>query len=319
MMYRKLGKTGVTVSEIGFGAWGIGGAHKQAKAYGETDDQESKQALCYAYEQGITFYDTSPLYGFGHSETLIGDALHSVRDHIIIASKVGYTDFSGTQNFSPEYIRQSLEESLQRLQTDYVDVFQLHDPPLDLLEKEDLIWTTLQSLQQEGKIRQIGISTKTPQESLIAIKNFAFDSVQVNFNLVDQRVLDNGLLDTCLEKGVAVIGRTPLCFGFLTGKYQASDSFSEFDHRRAWSNEQMERWASACRLFVNELSNTEKQTNAQVALRFCLSHPAISTIIPGMLTVQQVEENIKSGVLGTFSAEVMAKFREIYQGTQFFI
>ena len=318
MKYRKFGNTGIEVSEIGFGAWGIGGAGNDSRAYGPTDDAVSCLALRNAFDLGVNFYDTSPLYGYGHSEELIGSTLKDVRQDIIIASKVGFVNFKGEQDFSPQYIRSSLESSLNRLQTDYIDVFQLHSPPIDLLRQERRIIETLESLKQEGKIRVIGISSKTSEESLIAIEQFDFKSVQINFNLVDQRALDSGLFKKCEEFGVGVIGRTPLCFGFLTGQYNATDHYDSSDHRSLWSSEQIARWANAYKLFAAELIGEEEQTNAQIALRFCLSYSALSVTIPGMLTEEHVTENVQSSQLGRFPTETLEQFNDIYRKHQFF-
>jgi len=319
MKYRQFGNTGIKVSEIGFGAWGIGGAQSDSRAYGPTDDKISRNALRKAIDVGITFYDTSPLYGYGHSEELIGSTLKDVRQNIIIATKAGFVNFKGEQDFSPQYIRSSIESSLSRLQTDYIDVFQLHYPPIDLLRQDSRIIETLESLKQEGKIRVVGISAKTSEEGLMAIEQFNFKSVQVNFNLVDQRVLDNGFFKKCEEYGVGVIGRTPLCFGFLTGQYNATDSYDPADHRSLWSPEQINRWANAYKLFAGELIEEEEQTNAQIALRFCLSYPSLSVTIPGMLTEEHVNENTWSSQLGAFSPFILDKFNQIYRNNTFFI
>ncbi len=147
MEYKEFGKTGIQVSEIGFGAWGIGGTKKDAKAYGPTDDNVSKAALRRAFDKGVTFYDTAPLYGYGHSETLIGQELNDVRDKIVIASKVGFINFEGEKNFSPKFIRESVKASLKRLQTDYIDILQLHYPSLDDLRNDEKIITTLENLK----------------------------------------------------------------------------------------------------------------------------------------------------------------------------
>ena len=319
MKYRQLGNTGIEISEIGFGAWGIGGTPKDARAYGPTDDKISQQALKKALDLGVTFYDTSPLYGYGHSEELIGVTFKDVREDIVISSKVGFVNFKGKKNFSPEYIQDSLESSLRRLQTDYIDVFQLHDPPVELLQQDNHIVECLESLKSNGKIRVIGISTKSPEESLIAIEQFNFKSVQVNFNLVDQRALESGLYKKCEEYGVGIIGRTPLCFGFLTGQYGVKDKYDDSDHRGLWPPEQIDRWANAYKLFADKLIEEEEQTNAQIALRFCLSYPVISTTIPGMLTEEHVAENTWSSELGAFSASILDEFNQIYRNNTFFI
>ncbi len=319
MNYRHLGDTGIEVSEIGFGAWGIGGTPKDARAYGPTDDEVSRMALRKAFDHGITFYDTAALYGYGHSEEIIGTALKDVRQHIIISTKVGFINFKGEQDFSAQHIRNSLEASLRRLQTDYIDVYQLHDPPIALLQKDDSIIETLNSLRQEGKIRVAGISTRSPEDSLTAVKQFDFKTIQVNYNLTDQRALELGLFEKCESSGVGIIVRTPLCFGFLTGEYSAGDNYAAGDHRGRWSPEQIERWADAYKLFVSNLPEKGEQTNAQIALRFCLSYSPVSTVIPGILTQEHAEENALSSQLGPFEPSILEQFNKIYQEHQFFI
>ena len=319
MKYRQLGETGLTVSEIGFGAWGIGGVTADARAYGPTDDAVSSRALLSAFDAGITFYDTAALYGYGHSEELIGHTLRHVRREIVLSTKVGYVDFSGKQDFSPAYIRKSLEVSLTRLQTDYIDVFQLHDPPLDLLMEDESICETFRDLQKEGKIRVAGISTRSPADSLLAVERLGFRSIQVNFNLVDQRAIELGLFDSCRDYGAGIIARTPLCFGFLTGRYSTGTEYGEGDHRKRWKPEQIERWAEAYKLFATELSGSEQQTNSQIALRYVLSFEGVSTTIPGMLTEEHVAENAASSALGPFPPEIVERFAAIYGENSFIV
>tara|TARA_Y100000590_G_C15662636_1_gene993273 strand:+ start:782 stop:1750 length:969 start_codon:yes stop_codon:yes gene_type:complete len=319
MKYRYLGSTGLKVSEIGFGGWGIGGNNNNSKGYGPTNNQESIVALKTAFEKGINFYDTSPLYGLGQSEKLIGQTFKSNRDKVIIVTKVGYTDYLGNQNFSLKYIRESLEQSLKRLQTDYVDIFQLHDLPIELIYKSPDIMNTLLDLKKEGKIRFLGISTKNQEESKKIIENKNFKCMQINFNLLDQRAIKNGLFKKCKNNKVGIIGRTPLCFGFLTGKYNAKSFFHEDDHRSRWSKKQIELWSTAYTLFLNNLRNKDKQNNPQISLRFCLSFSEISTVIPGMLNKSHVVENAISSDLGKYPIETINKFHEIYNKNSFFI
>ena len=319
MKYRELGNTGIQVSEIGFGTWGIGGVVENARAYGPTEDKISQAALEKAFQKGVTFYDTSPLYGYGHSEKLIGAILKNVRQQIIIASKIGYVNFEAKQDFSPKHIRSSLEGSLSRLQTDYIDIFQLHDPPLQLLEEDGQIMETLESLMMEGKIRILGVTTKSPAESLALIEKYDFKSVQFNFNFLDQRALECGLFKKCGEKGVGIIARTPLCFGFLTGKYNSNNDFDDSDHRSSWSKEQIDCWANAYKLFAVELTKENQQTNAQLALRFCLSYPGLSTTIPGMLTEEHVVENVRSSDFEPFTPSELEQCKHIYGENEFFI
>ena len=319
MNYRQIGNTTISVSEIAFGAWGIGGITKGAKAYGYTNDNISQLALQRAYDFGVNFYDTAPLYGYGHSEKLIGKTLSHLRQHIILSSKVGYLDFKGNQDFSAQHIRKSLEKSLRRLKTDYLDVFQLHDPPIEKLHQESHIFETMQALKDEGQIRAIGISTRSPCEDIIAIEKFEIDSIQLNFSLVDQRIIENGVLEKCQVKNVGVFAKTPLCFGFLSGNYTSANKFSSGDHRSKWDPEQIKRWANAYKLFMCSPSVPNDQTNVQVALQFCLSFPQVTAVMPGMLTPEHVEENVKSSKLGKLPMKSLQMFCKIYQKHQFFI
>lgn len=319
MRYRALGATGIQVSEIGFGAWGIGGNANGAIAYGPTNHEESMRALRSAYDSGVTFFDTADFYGFGHSETMLGEALHDVRSQIIIATKVGMLDADGAQDFSPGHIRRAVEQSLRRLRTDYIDLYQLHSPPIELLERDERILACMEALRREGKIRAHGISVRSPDDGLAAVAKFGVKCLQVNFNLLDQRVIENGLLARCHERDVGVIVRTPLCFGFLTGRYSAGDKFDAADHRTQWSQAQIEKWAGAYRLFSSVLSKPTAETPAQFALRFCLSFPGVSTVIPGMLTHQHVAENIKASEVDRLLESERAELNRIYRENEFFI
>jgi aryl-alcohol dehydrogenase-like predicted oxidoreductase len=318
MNYRQLGNTGLEVSEIGFGAWGIG-SDKGAPAYGATDDQESKAALRKAYDLGVNFYDTSDFYGSGHSERLIGESLNDVRSSIVIATKVGLLNSDWHQNFSPQYIRQALEASLARLQTDYIDLYQLHGPTIKTLEEDDSIQVVFQALQREGKIRAFGISVASPDDGLDAISRLGFNSIQVNLNLADQRAVENGLLDLAQRQGAGIIVRTPLCFGFLTGAYSTETEFDATDSRRRWQSEQIQRWSDAGRLFASSLKTSRVQTNAQLALRYCLSYDSVAAVIPGMLTTEHVEENVQASQMGPLSKEDRLMAEKTYRENMFFV
>jgi len=318
MRTRRLGKTGIEVSEIGFGGWGIGGSNGDAIGYGPTDDGASRATLRQALERGVTFYDTSPVYGYGRSEALIGEVFEGVRGKVVVASKVGFVHSSGAQDFSPGHITRSLEESLGRLRTDYVDLYQVHDPPLALLEREAGVLETLQALKREGKVRALGITVRSPEDAFRAVERFGFECVQVNFNLLDQRALQTGLLDFCQSHEVGVVVRTPLCFGFLTGAYAAEGPFPPTDHRSHWSVEQRALWMEGYRLFRSVLDQ-EQQTPAQMALRFCLSTPGVSTVIPGMLQPEHLAENAGASALGPLAPAQLETLHRIYRGQRFFL
>ena len=319
MRYRTLGSTGIRVSEIGFGTWGLGGTANGAVAYGPTDDAQSIRALQVAFEAGINFFDTADFYGFGHSEQIVGTALRRVRERVVIASKAGMLDAAGTQDFSPRHLRRALDQSLGRLGTDYIDLFQLHSPPIDLLRQDQRIIAELQRFKAEGKIRAYGLSARSPEDAAVGVEEFGFPCVQANFSLVDQRVLEAGLFDLCARKNAGMIARTPLCFGFLTGRYSAASEFDRHDHRNRWSPEQRERWAGAMGLFVSAIARRPGQTPAQFALGFCLSFQAVSSVIPGMLTEDHVRENAAASDFGPLSERESADIVGVYRDNSFFV
>ena len=316
MKYRKLGSTGIEVSEIGFGAWGIGGLSNGATSYGETDDNESKRSLRRAYDLGITFYDTSNLYGYGHSEELIGEELHDVRDKIKIASKVGFLEHRGPQDFSEAYVRESIEGTLKRLRTDYLDLYQLHSPDIELLRAQPDLIETFRTLQKEGKLKAFGISIRHPNDGLIAINDLGFGVIQVNFNMIDQRALENGLFKLAAQKDVGIIARTPLAFGFLTGAIKDT-KFNERDHRSVWSEAQLKRWVEAPDMFTF-INRDKDRTPCQLALKFCLGFPAVATVIPGMLHPSEVEENAAAADKEPLSEEELSNVELVYRQHTFF-
>lgn len=319
MNYRALGNTGIKVSEIGFGAWGIGGASKDTLSYGPTNDAQSKKALRHAFDQGINFFDTADLYGKGHSEELIGSVFGKIRKHIVIASKVGYITGDGKQDFSRKHIEKAIHNSLRRLRTDYLDLYQLHDPGLDRLRKNPDLLSLFKKFLKRGLIRAFGVSLRSPDEGLDIIKRWDFPVLQVNFNMIDQRAKENGLLAICEKKNIGVICRTPLCFGFLTGKYPTRRNLHPRDHRRRWNETQIALWTNAQELFRKALLKKPRQTGAQLSLRFCLSYPAISTAIPGMLTSAHVAENVRASRLGPLSHRERSNCEKIYTQHTFFL
>jgi aryl-alcohol dehydrogenase-like predicted oxidoreductase len=318
MKYRPLGRTGLVVSEIGFGCWGIGGVTAGATSYGEVDDATSLDALARALDLGINFYDTSNLYGDGHSEELLGQAFGRHRDKVIIATKAGRSSYD-IEAYGPVELRKSIEDSLCRLRADYVDVVQVHSPSsIDALKQSGAM-DTLNQLKGEGKIRAVGVSVKAPAEGVSAITALGAEVIQVNFNLVDQRASEGDVLSVAEQHGAGVIARTPLCFGMLSGKVSPETVFDARDHRSLWSREQIARWIEASSMFVRAVATEGRQSDAQVALRFCLSYPRISTIIPGMLSAAEVEENAAASELGPLSTADLGRIVEVYRNNDFFV
>ena len=317
MRYRLLGDTGLTVSEIGFGAWGIGGLTAGETSYGATDDKTSLAALACAFDCGITFYDTSNAYGDGRSEALIGAAFANRRDRVVIATKAGIAAFDRPPDFSPDYLRRSLDDSLRRLRTDYVDVLQLHNPAPDLLRGRPEILDCLRDLQRAGKIRSFGTSVKSPAEALPLMRDCRVPIVQANLNMLDIRAFDSGLFDRAREHRVGVIARTPLCFGFLSGAVTRGTDFPPGDHRRAWPRAQIEQWIAGADAVHRAITGPVTQSKTQTALRFCLSFAGVSTVIPGMLTPEEVAENAAASDQGPVPQSAIDRVLEINRQARF--
>ena len=268
--------------------------------------------------RGINFYDTSDLYGDGRSEVLLAAAFGKVREKVIIASKGGtlpHRGFHMPQNFSPAYLRGAVEKSLKRLGSDYIDLYQLHSPTAADFSAPE-VFETLEQLRSEGKIREFGVSVRSPKDGLKAIE-LNYPAVQVNYNLIDQRCQDFGFFTAAIRHDTGVIIRTPLSFGYLSGGMTGEEKFDSLDHRLNWPKAQLKRWASAPTVF-SELGAASDRTYVELALQFCLAPDAVSTVIPGMLSVSQVEEDVAAVEGPRLTAGDLAGIRKIYQANSFF-
>ena len=318
MRYRPLGKTGLQVSEIGFGAWGIGGRTVEQTSYGDTDDRTSLAALDRALERGINFFDTSAAYGNGHSEELIGRAVRGKRAHAVITTKAGYEAWNQPPDFSPSAIVASIERSLARLGTDYLDLLQLHNPPLDVVTAP-AVRETLAGLVESGKIRAWGVSAKGPDEAMQALRACEIAVIQANFNMMDVRVVSSGLLAEVERLGVGFIARTPLCFGFLSGTIGHDSVFPAGDHRARWPRAQLANWVDGAADLMASISTSPGEAAAQAALRFCLSFPAVSTTIPGIMKPLEADQNAAASLLGPLPPQAVEAILEINRNRRFFV
>ncbi len=306
MRYRELGKTGLLVSEIGFGAWAVGG-NAHGNSYGPTDDRTSLAAIQRAFELGCNFFDTADVYGHGHSEEVLGQALKEHRDKVIIATKVGGDFYHGPprMNFNPDYIEFALGKSCERLQTDYVDLYQLHNPPVQMIRNETL-FGTLEKLKEKGKIRHYGISIHDPEEGILAMKTGKPKAIQAVFNILRQEAKLQ-LFQAAMESGVGIIAREPLANGFLTGKHNADETFPEGDIRHHFPREYILNLVLATEQL--KFLGGRSRTLAQAALRFVLDQKEVSTVIPGAKTPQQVEENLSASDLPPLTGEELLRIR----------
>lgn len=318
MKYRRLGRSGIEVSEIGFGAWGIGGATEGLTSYGATDDKVSLSALHRALDLGITFFDTSSVYGYGRSETLIGQAMRHARDRVVIATKAGFQAWNQEPDFTPDAIVRSCEESLKRLRSDYVDLLQLHNPTLECVSREEVV-ATLDRLVRQGKARAWGLSMRAPSEALQVLQSAEPAVLQVNLNMMDVRAVESGLLDAAQRRGIGIIGRTPLCFGFLSGAIDADTVFPPGDHRLGWPRAQIDAWRNGAAQLLAAVPQPPGSTATQAALRFCLSFPAVSAVIPGMIRAEEVDENAEASRLGPMPPAAIEAVLALNRTPSFFV
>ena len=304
------------VSEIGFGTWGLGG-----DVYGPVEDTQSVSALRHAFDKGINFYDTAAFYGAGHAESILHQAFGRDRENVIITSKVELlSDFKheASADAARDHILAELDNSLSRLKTDYLDVYLMHSPDLSNGDAIDHAAAVLKNLKKGGKIRAWGISTRTPNDALSAIKRWQAEVIEVNFNVIDQRCREIGLFDLVQAANVGFICRTPLCFGYLTGTLTGStDELGPLDHRANWSQGQLDTWARSPNLFA-EFYEGKERTATQFAIQFCLAEKSISTVIPGMLTCDQVAENAGAVDVPQLTPAGIAIVEKIYGQNSFY-
>jgi aryl-alcohol dehydrogenase-like predicted oxidoreductase len=294
--YRKLGRTGITVSEIGFGGWAIGGpaaADGTPFGWGRTSDDDSLAAIRRAREMGVTLFDTADAYGFGRSESLLGIVLSRKRNDVVIATKAGVArgaDGKLRKDFSRAHILHAVDGSLKRLRTDYIDLYQLHNPTLDELRRDD-IHEAMDRLQEAGKIRFWGVSVTTPEEGIEIITRGWGYVLQVLYNVLNQAPATE-LFPLAKEKGFGIIARVPLASGLLSGKFRPDTVFPADDVRQNFlTPKRLEEVIPRVDEVKSIIGGTARAL-AEGALRFILANDAVSSAIPGMRNIRQVEMNV---------------------------
>ena len=322
MQYRTLPNSDVTVSEVGFGLWTT-----STGWWGEKTDAEAVALLHEALDLGITMFDAADTYGDGRSETQLAAAFGGRRERVVYATKFGY-DWEGhsgdrkgqneiEQDFSPAHVRRALEGSLRRLGTDYIDVWQMHNARMDQVRDGEL-QALLETFRTEGKIRTWGISAKSPVEGIEGLALGA-PVIQANFNMMDVRAVTSGLLDDVARRQAGFIGRTPLCFGFLSGAIRRDTVFPPGDHRLGWERAQLDNWIDGASELLAAVHAAPGAEGARSALRFCLAFEGLATTIPGILTPSEAEENARASDLGPLPSGAVEAVLQINRQRDFFV
>lgn len=315
MKYRELGHTGWKVSEVSFGAWAIGGA------WGQVDDNESIAALHKAIDLGVNFIDTADVYGDGRSEQLIAKVLKERSEEVHVATKAGRRlNPHVADGYNAENLTRFIERSLKMLDTDCLDLVQLHCPPTEVFYRPE-VFGALDDLVAAGKIRYYGVSVEKVEEALKAIEYPNVQTVQIIFNMFRLRPSEL-FFQEAQRRHVGILARVPLASGLLTGKMTSQTTFAADDHRRfnryGQSFDRGETFSGvdydAGLGAVEELKKLVPAgaTMAQFALRWILMFDAVSCVIPGAKRPSQAEDNVRAADLPPLSPETMQKVRAIY-------
>ncbi|HVO98886.1 MAG TPA: aldo/keto reductase [Bryobacteraceae bacterium] len=314
MRYRKLGRTGIEISDIGFGAWGIGG-----KQWIGGSDEESRAALRRALELGLNFIDTALAYGDGHSEVLVGEIVRSAPGKVYVATKVPPKNRQwpaksgiGIEDVFPyDYVIKSTEESLRNLKLDAIDLQQLHVWNTEWTHRDE--WKrAFEDLKKSGKAKAVGVSLNAgdPDSGLDLIRTGLCDSVQVVYNIFDQSPNAN-LLPLAKELNIGILARVPLDEGALTGTITEDTVFEKGEFRDWYFRGRDRKWQVV--EHVNALNKDLEGVEGslpEIALRYCLSHPAVSSVIPGMRKIRTVESSCSASDLGSLPAALLETLKK---------
>jgi aryl-alcohol dehydrogenase-like predicted oxidoreductase len=319
MKYRKLGRSGIKVSEIGFGAWTIGLDWWGKKI----DDDEAIRMLKRAYDLGINFYETADMYGNGKSEKIVSQAFKDMRDEVVYSTKWGYDMYDAIQighnelpqKHNPEFLKYALQQSLNRLQTDYIDVYSLHNPKMDAI-KNDNLFISLDKLVQSTKIKSHGVALGPAigwkDEGLLAIEKRNITCLQTVYNVLEQdpgRAFLNAVRKNNNDVGIMV--RVPDASGVLTGKVNEKTAFNKNDHRsnrkKEWILEAMQKVEK-----MKPIANARGWSISQLAIKFILSQKEISIVLPTVIDVGEIESFAEMADGNYLNENEMAEIADLY-------
>ncbi|MBI4462816.1 MAG: aldo/keto reductase [Acidobacteria bacterium] len=320
MRYRTFPKTDLTVSEVGFGVWTV-----STGWWGDYSDEEAARLLRQAFDLGVTFFDTADAYGNGRGETVVSKALADIRDQVVIATKFGYDFYNNPeprpgqrelpQDFSKKFVKYACEQSLRRLATDRIDLYQVHNARLEHIRSGEL-FDTLEELQREGKIRYAGVAVGPAigwlVEGVAAMKERNIPALQIIYNLLEQ---DPGrqLFATARDFDTGFLVRVPHSSGMLEGKYTEETIFDEKDHRshrpRHWLTNGLKKIEQ-----LRFLTEGRGQTIGQAAIKFCLAEPRVLSVLPNIYNREQLEEFAPASDLPDLTAADLTRVAELYAG-----
>jgi aryl-alcohol dehydrogenase-like predicted oxidoreductase len=294
------------------GTWELGG-----REWGHVDEEEALRLLRHAFESGITLYDTSDQYGGGRVERLLGQAFAGVGERVVIATKVGYEIDSdgwisrgGTAprfDASRDYLRRAIEGSLQRLGRTAIDLYQFHAPPRP--EQWEEAFATMEALKAEGLVHHYGMCLGSADHALRALRETGISTLMLTYNMLNQSMAER-VMPAAREKGVGIIVRQPLASGLLSGQLTPDTVFGADDYRKTWPRERFLadlQKVSAIQSAVNGVT----RTLPQAALKFILAHPAVSSVVPGMMTPAQIDDAVAASDGQPLPAEAVERLREV--------
>ena len=320
MKYRKLNRTNLVLSEVGFGVWSVA-----TNWWGVKDPDEGAKLLQKAFDMGVTFYDTADTYGSGLGETIMPQALGAHRNEIIIGTKFGYEwethagERTGhkelPQNWTPEFIRAACDASLKRLHTDHIDLYQLHNPRLSALQ-EDAIFETLERLKEQGKIRWYGAAIGPDigwfAEGEASMQKRHVHSVQIIHSILEQDP-SRKFFPVADETDTGLLSRVPHASGLLDGTVNAKTVFPESDHRahrkREWLDNSLKKIEQ-----IKFLTENYHWTIGQAAIQFCLAQPKIVSVLPNLTNESQIAEFCAASGMHTVAAADLSRLEELFDG-----
>ena len=295
MKYRTLGTTELEVSEVGFGVWTV-----STNWWGKITEEEGVNLLVKAYDLGVNFFDTGDTYGLGYGEEILAIALKGQRHDMIIGTKFGYDFYTNAlreghkerpQNFSPEFIRYACEQSLRRLDTDYIDLYQLHNPRIDTIETDE-VFDTLNELVHEGKLRYYGVALGPDigwfEEGEASMRERHTPAMQIIYSMLEQDPAQR-FFPIAEEQKTGLITRVPHASGMLDGTYNKETVFDPSDHR----SHRKQEWLETSLMKIAQLEFLEQgmySTISQIAIKFALSGPQVAAVLPNITNVPQLEE-----------------------------